>query len=50
VRKIGRITRYRTREYAGGQQIVDLDEASRVDEGHTTRTSEFERVVRGETD
>ncbi|RDV39461.1 PAS domain-containing protein [Bradymonadaceae bacterium TMQ3] len=27
VRKIGRITRYKTKEYAGGELIVDLDEA-----------------------
>ena len=30
VRKIGRVTRYRTREYPGGGQIVDLEEASSV--------------------
>lgn len=51
VRKIGRITRYRTREYAGGQQIVDLDEASAVEvEDDFTRTTEMNRLERGEND
>ena len=28
VRKIGRITRYETKSYVGGQRIVDLDRSS----------------------
>lgn len=32
VRKIGRITEYKTKEYVGGTRIVDLDESSHVDE------------------
>ena len=48
VRKIGRITRYRTRDYAGGEQIVDLEEASRVEEDvdhqKIESTAEMERV------
>ncbi|MBN2495064.1 MAG: PAS domain S-box protein [Deltaproteobacteria bacterium] len=31
VRKIGRITRYETKSYVGGQRIVDLDRASEPD-------------------
>lgn len=45
VRKIGRVTRYRTREYAGGEQIVDLEEASSVEEAEPpTATSELPRI------
>ncbi len=45
VRKIGRVTRYRTREYAGGEQIVDLEEASHCEEEKlATRTSEMPRI------
>ena len=55
VRKIGRVTRYRTREYAGGEQIVDLDEASSVEEleeGYEEiegykRTAEIDRLQFG---
>ena len=54
VRKIGRVTRYRTRDYAGHEQIVDLDEASTVEDEErcddqidelevTTETERFER-------
>jgi PAS domain S-box-containing protein len=32
VRKIGRITEYKTKEYVGGTRIVDLDEASQAEE------------------
>ncbi len=44
VRKIGRVTQYRTRDYAGGKQIVDLEEASCAevvdDEGSDTSAGE----------
>lgn len=40
VRKIGRITRYRTRDYPGGEQIVDLEEASEA--GDVRETGEFD--------
>ncbi|MEZ4459764.1 MAG: response regulator [bacterium] len=32
VRKIGRITEYKTKEYVGGTRIVDLDESSHAEE------------------
>lgn len=58
VRKIGRVTRYRTRDYAGGEQIVDLDEASSVEEvdeipevdeiNDQKRTAEIDRITPGE--
>ncbi len=32
VRKIGRITQYKTKEYVGGARIFDLDQASEVEE------------------
>ena len=31
VRKIGRITKYETKSYVGGQRIVDLDKSSESD-------------------
>ena len=46
VRKIGRATRYRTRSYAGGEQIVDLDEASSVEEiDDPEQTAEIDRMA-----
>ncbi len=50
VRKIGRITKYRTRDYAGGRQIVDLDEASSAEEVEVTKTTELDRFERGEAE
>lgn len=48
VRKIGRVTRYRTRDYAGGEQIVDLEEAASSTAGEEpppeAETSEINRV------
>ena len=29
-KKMGRITRYKTRDYIEGTEIIDIDEASRV--------------------
>ena len=43
VRKIGRITRYRTREYPGGEHIVDLDAASADISSELIATLEIER-------
>ncbi|RAL25201.1 hypothetical protein DL240_03045 [Lujinxingia litoralis] len=37
VRKIGRITNYKTKAYAGGEMIVDLDEAVSPESGSATR-------------
>ncbi len=45
VRKIGRITRYRTQEYAGGEQIMNLEEASQVEDIRPQKNSnENERL------
>ncbi len=55
VRKIGRVTRYRTRDYAGGNQIVDLEEASSVEEVHhrgdnAPASRQASRITQGEGD
>ncbi len=54
VRKIGRITEYKTKEYVGGTRIVDLDESSQVEDLDMTplpsdlATRELRRLTRFE--